>query len=56
MDSLATLRTLPKMPAMLELYNQAYGTELGNVFTGKRTARDAAVDIDTQVQSKLSAK
>ncbi|HEX2035962.1 MAG TPA: sugar ABC transporter substrate-binding protein [Chloroflexota bacterium] len=55
-ESLATLRTLPKMPAMLELYNQVYGTELGNVYAGKRTARDAAVDIDTQVQSKLSGK
>jgi multiple sugar transport system substrate-binding protein len=55
-DSLDTLRALPKMPAMLELYNQVYGAELTNVYTGKRTARDAAVDIDTQVQNKLSGR
>jgi multiple sugar transport system substrate-binding protein len=55
-DSLDTLRALPKMPAMLELYNQVYGAELTNVYAGKRTARDAAVDIDTQVQNKLSGK
>ena len=55
-DGIATLRALPKMPAMLELYSQVYGAELGNIYSGKRTARDAAVDIDTQVQNKLTAK
>jgi multiple sugar transport system substrate-binding protein len=55
-DAVATLRALPKMPAMLELYNQVYGTELANIYGGKRTARDAAVDIDTQVQNKLGGK
>jgi ABC-type glycerol-3-phosphate transport system substrate-binding protein len=55
-DAVATLRALPKMPAMLELYNQVYGTELTNIYSGKRTARDAAADVDTQVQNKLSGK
>jgi multiple sugar transport system substrate-binding protein len=52
-DGLDTLRALPKMPAMLELYNQVYGAELTNIYSGKRTAREAAVDIDTQAQTKL---
>jgi hypothetical protein len=29
---------------------------LANIYGGKRTARDAAVDIDTQVQNKLGGK
>jgi len=55
-DAISTLRPLPKMPAMLELYNQVYGAELNNIYSGKRTAREAAVDIDTQVQAKLDGK
>jgi hypothetical protein len=55
-DALATLRPLPKVPAMLELYNQVYGVELGKIFGGQRTAQDAAPEIDRQVQLKLEGK
>lgn len=51
-DSLSTLRPLPKVPVMAEI-SGIYTTELDNVFWARRAARDAADEIDRQVQARL---
>jgi multiple sugar transport system substrate-binding protein len=54
-DSLAALRPLPKVPVMSEI-SAIYSTEMDHVFFGRRAARDAAVEIDRQVQPRLEAR
>lgn len=49
---LAGLRPLPKVPVMSEI-SPVYSAELDAVFRGRKTARDAATDVDRQVQARL---
>ena len=55
LDSLSSLRPLPKVPFMVEL-NPLYRKEIDNVDRGIRSAREAAMDVDRLVQARLDMK
>jgi multiple sugar transport system substrate-binding protein len=52
-DTLPTLKALPKTLKMMEIYNPVFGTVLTDIWSGKVSATDGARDIDQKVAAIL---
>ena len=53
LNFLTYLRALPKNPHMIAIYGAAYGTYLGQIWSGETSVEEATSAMDTIVDGEL---